>query len=1010
MNMSGDTLYKVIDEDGNECYNKHDREKLDKVLNVNESNFGVLQSQAVRIDYIRSELGLPPKPNAGSFLPSGYAQPTTTPTETIPEDEEKAKEKPEKKCAGSFEELPTIPNAIRKQIVQKAANSLEIAVPHSLNIQQKQYTSMRRGTINGLMIGSADRCFSSYRSFREFLVNQKAPKSLINPFRPEEFAVQVTANRRRWIHVFPVDGEGRSKLAHHYVAGQSIVHIVGGNDVLSYKSNISLDSPTQSVRPDSPLSKCLSPEERSAGSSNQLSSLSLDELNKKYVWAWGSTGEEKWNMDLEVNTDWKSLVRSALLPITTDFFPDCQSLEKEYLVQQHQVYLGHLDFATIRNIYDQLICQRLQRGYQIVLLAKKLIDDAIKATASLSKGAQDECVLSFNKYYHKLSLIGDSIHITIFRPKSEPLEEVPGHPGWYPRPSQKDNPSLFDKFGSDALDDVLNSKYFNTVYTYFFQVPDALSYEKSTTKLRHHDLDKLNWSLFDCLFKDKFDAQLFEDEMKCFSASYIIVLYPRDIDKTPKMARDKVRGAEFRESCEFQQHDENSYAKFTQVLLCMNRLTYTAYRSFQTPKSPRSSAKAAEKEEATIIKIPKDDANFVLEEFKKTNPYVKASSTGFGDRKVAIHHPDNMFLTYDFAIYLKKHVEGIQTVAEAMDYIKEYETREIIRIVRAYDPDQPVTPPPPPTIPNQEQQPVLQQQMPTFEELHLIYGFQLCYIVGDQSPNLKTSHFLTVEYAIRRCVQPDEECGHQARRFMDIELAVPTNESIGEWSRIYYNTGFYPDNAFSFTMKWFLAMGQTVSDLLALWGNRAGRFGYSLYPVPDDPFALAQDTHSNPLRCPIRIDVKDIMEKDEERDFMIHFIFRFGFVDMKCNTKHDFAATKQSSVSDRRSYAAHSPSPSGERQYPVKSLDYVHQAGGMFLSLVLSDIQPPFFYWAWNHMLSNRYRGKCTETFQDYMLSEFRRYCANENNLLTNLLAEFREKRKNFKSPFSPDEELVTDV
>jgi hypothetical protein len=45
-------------------------------------------------------------------------------------------------------------------------------------------------------------------------------RSLINPFRPEEFAIRITANRRRWIHVFPVDKLGRAKLAHHYVIGK----------------------------------------------------------------------------------------------------------------------------------------------------------------------------------------------------------------------------------------------------------------------------------------------------------------------------------------------------------------------------------------------------------------------------------------------------------------------------------------------------------------------------------------------------------------------------------------------------------------------------------------------------------------------------------------------------------------------------------------------------------------------------------------------------------------------
>lgn len=27
----------------------------------------------------------------------------------------------------------------------------------------------------------------------------------LNPFNPDKFFVQITANRRRWIHVFPVD-------------------------------------------------------------------------------------------------------------------------------------------------------------------------------------------------------------------------------------------------------------------------------------------------------------------------------------------------------------------------------------------------------------------------------------------------------------------------------------------------------------------------------------------------------------------------------------------------------------------------------------------------------------------------------------------------------------------------------------------------------------------------------------------------------------------------------------
>lgn len=49
--------------------------------------------------------------------------------------------------------------------------------------------------------------------------------ALFNPFCPTEFSKSITANRRRWIHVFPIDANGLAKLAHHYVAGKSLYHV-----------------------------------------------------------------------------------------------------------------------------------------------------------------------------------------------------------------------------------------------------------------------------------------------------------------------------------------------------------------------------------------------------------------------------------------------------------------------------------------------------------------------------------------------------------------------------------------------------------------------------------------------------------------------------------------------------------------------------------------------------------------------------------------------------------------
>lgn len=151
-------------------------------------------------------------------------------------------------------------------------------------------------------------------------------RALINPFRPEEFIVRITANRRRWIHVFPVDRLGRAKLAHHYVVGKSIVHVLQ-----TVEPEPMATSQASAVVNGSPARRAPSPQSPSLDTYSENKVTGLGAKGKTMVWAWGSTGEEKWNPDMEIGMDWKSLVRSGLLPITTDFFPDGRSLNDYHL-------------------------------------------------------------------------------------------------------------------------------------------------------------------------------------------------------------------------------------------------------------------------------------------------------------------------------------------------------------------------------------------------------------------------------------------------------------------------------------------------------------------------------------------------------------------------------------------------------------------------------------------------------------------------------------------------------
>ncbi|UMM25614.1 hypothetical protein L5515_005357 [Caenorhabditis briggsae] len=934
---------------------------------------------------------------------------------------------------------------------------------------------------------------------------------LINPFRPEDFAVQVTANRRRWIHVFPVDSSGKSKLAHHFVSGQSIVHIVGApEDQKKYVAPLeiasSLDTVSMSKSPDQ---VALSADKRSVPKSRDNNnpdknskSNSAGNASKKYkVWAWGSTGEEKWNVEMEIGTDWKSLVRSALLPITTDFFPDGQALQNQFIMNEYSISVepkqtpesyreglfdcespnssgsqpggdnsingetipasetqnsenGSLEkgFRRIREkssgkatmtrlLYDQMILQRLQRGYQIVLLDKSLVEVSCEAAKKPSRiesiktqdlpeprksrvdhnrsssknsrrqhRAQDsEIVLSFNKYYHKLVLDEENlqVHVTLFRPKDVPQDEVEGFEGWCERPSVKaDEPKLSilhvanmheeegaalirePLFDRDAFDDELNSRYFNTMYSYYFQVPDASTYEKSVTKLRHHGLDKLNWSSFDVSFRAIFDDTLYSEQMKCFSATFLVVFHPTDILKTPLTEKqEEGKGIEFRDPKEFESPNEAWYSRLTKLLLLMNKLQY--------PKQPPDPRDLKER----VPKLKRDDftMKYVMEAFKST-PYVGLISTN--ERQLQVIHPNNMFVIYDFALWLRYNVEGISSRKRAMNYIRRVEDAKYLQIIT--------------TKGKHGGSDASIFKAAATQKQKSQYGFQLCYVCDPESTakSLKVSRFMMVEYKDTICSEDETECVWQLQGNIDMELATSTPDApLGEWTRITYDHWFYPDTAFRFTMKWVMATGQTVADTVLSWFNKASKQGMSLYPVPEDPFALAQDTHSNPLRCPIRIQMVDgVVAHEDEQEFLLKILFRFGFIDIGCNVKHDFTSPRtESSGSDHAKCLMISPSPTTdfssiidnhedeeEHEEVTKSMNYIHQAGGMFISLVLSENsqRPPFFYWAWNHMMSNRYRGQCSEKFQDFLLSEFRNVCSDKDGVLTNLYADFLQERQ----------------
>ncbi|TKR64388.1 hypothetical protein L596_024933 [Steinernema carpocapsae] len=747
-------------------------------------------------------------------------------------------------------------------------------------------------------------------------------KALINPFRPEEFTVKITANRRRWIHVFPVDRMGRAKVGHHKVPGKSIDLIENNED--AYKGSLFdsvLASDISSVIMKSSPSRGLfdSPEAIFPSSASPRGSKGA----KQRLWAWGSTGEEKWNPEMEIDVDWKSLTRSGLLPLTTDFFPDASILSKGrrdndavkmyphlkntdakieieqkcgYILQEHQVCV---DFDLMRQwissdslipnhkdehvllahlLFDQLICQRLQRGYQIVLLPKEMIRSAIRHMGhtqreSIGSNITRECTLSFNRFYHRIALVPPKdIFVTQFVPADCDPAVIFGPNGEIASSLERKSMSpfgtpLYDPHNSESHD------YFEELsreevkqYSYLFQVPDTLQYISSVTSFKHHNLDKLNWSCLDTHLQSRRGSTLFKKDMKCFSSRFLLV--PRST-KTKDIETNKLHGDIYIEPLNVEEQEKS----FMQFVAWLNNL-----KPIQTGMSPTS--------EVMQFKISERDEILTAWRAEIARYPLGWTMPMAGQGSEPLH---GIFISYTFIEWLLQNVDEISSHREGFEFANQLiDTNRIQMVVDAA-----------PAYPEEMDSCKSSSDRATEIRRRFKYGFFFCALVDEQT-EVAVGHLRRVlgkkvqcEIGLK-CEKRDDpmpiaRSRRKPRSFTQRSLGADLDEdeddndlkrggcyyrtravemefsSIGsktnsplslytEWGRVLFDRRFTPGKAFEINVKWLMATGQTLSEVVQGWARRARKFDFHLFPSPDDAFALPKNVMSSPLRCPISIE------------------------------------------------------------------------------------------------------------------------------------------------------------
>ncbi|XP_062870046.1 GATOR1 complex protein DEPDC5 isoform X2 [Trichomycterus rosablanca] len=270
-------------------------------------------------------------------------------------------------------------------------------------------------------------------------------RALINPFAPSRMPMKLTSNRRRWMHTFPVGPSGEAiqihhqtrqnmaelqgseqrepvytsaellELAYHEAMGRRMVYqtaenglfITGGHDELS-------GSPASSSSTGTP---------GNSASFNEYSS-SPDPMP-----AFCCT----------VGVDWKSLTTPACLPLTTDYFPERQTLQNDYTEGCYDL-LPHTDLErrddeapviSAPRVFEEFICQRLMQGYQIIVqpntrkappaVAPPLSSSPLYSRGLLSRRKAEEeesqYWLSMGRTFHKVCLKDKIITVTRYLPK-----------------------------------------------------------------------------------------------------------------------------------------------------------------------------------------------------------------------------------------------------------------------------------------------------------------------------------------------------------------------------------------------------------------------------------------------------------------------------------------------------------------------------------------------------------------------------------------------------------------
>ncbi|XP_048241324.1 GATOR complex protein Iml1-like isoform X1 [Haliotis rufescens] len=756
-----------------------------------------------------------------------------------------------------------------------------------------------------------------------------------------------------------------------------------------------------------------------------------------------------------ISVDWKSLTIPASLPTTTDFFPDQRSLHYDYVVSDYNLLPDDVnaEIARERNppsedeafyrrkplstvhVFRELVYQRLAQGFQLIKISRS---SSPRENTTLGSSPQyhhatvltrarprveqsEEYYLSIGRIFHKLNLTGPTITVTRYRPR----HNQPQLHFKYQYRFQAPDSYCYDVSWTEFSNEKLENYVWNHLDHYIctrgegdFGLVESLKYWRSRFFLlpsNNSATKKIIEGHHRCDIYEKRSGQ----EVKTLISGFVRYLETiNKLKRTHQARRSKLQPDGSASSGETspgkQEADsqkgstkEDGLSRATSAAKLIEAFTDAQTGLAFLPKQPGLAINTFISAEAVLwcqmnvagIETTKDAVDKLQE---------------LVDDKLILHasgNPKHKFI-FGFYLYFIPPAKGKPDILNLPNTSCPYNMcfqNEFCEVTVLH----------------------VDQEAPKRDTFYLPSGnspereFQ-AHVDWRVESDLNKQGWGQQLGKLNICAQK----ATRNHKYVNVDVDTSSRSERTEWATARYHAYYSPHCAFELQIQWMVATGGLLGDLVYSWARKATSCGFHLLPVPVDPFALPYTQNSDPLRGPIFVplNVNSLQENglfsehDEQTQqtktiqFQLAIIQRFGFL----------RAVVEMPESKTDLHRVRTPD---EYRY-----QFVHCTGGMFILVPdiktsspitieapysssfgktsSSDLHKDYiarqtsstltdepqseigFLWSWNFMLSKRWRSGNTgdEHFQDKMLADFRVFCSNADNRLTQFWTNYVEE------------------